>query len=178
MHYIAKIAAFLLIGVLGIAASATAQFLNLEIEITPEVSLNQVQKLDFGTFYRNAGVIKIELGDMNMGVLNVTGSRSQLLQVDLAAPSYLVHRNPAIKDRIPFQMNAAYANKGANDYREATVFKDNTALFKILDGNVSSKNSENDVWENAYIYLYGSLNVGNIEPGVYEGTVLLRIGYY
>lgn len=93
--------------------------------------------------------------------------------------------------RIPFTLEAAYANRGNNNIADAKLFtvSSNTTSerFPILArlGQApgppppppTANFNQAAVNETAYIYLYGSINVGNVVAGTYMGDIQVTVEY-
>lgn len=93
--------------------------------------------------------------------------------------------------RIPFTLEAAYANRGNNNIGDARFFTmaDNSASqrFPILarlsqapgppPPPPTANFDQSVVNESAYIYLYGSIDVGNVVAGSYSGTIQIVVEY-
>lgn len=94
-------------------------------------------------------------------------------------------------ERIPFTLEAAYANRGNNNIGDAKFFTmaDNSASerFPILarlsqapgppPPPPTANFNQAAVNETAYIYLYGSIDVGNVVAGTYMGTIQITVEY-
>ncbi|MEX0662238.1 MAG: hypothetical protein WD381_04900 [Balneolaceae bacterium] len=93
--------------------------------------------------------------------------------------------------RIPFTLEAAYANRGNNNIADAklmTVASNNASeRFPILarlsqapgppPPPPTANFNQAAVNETAYIYLYGSINVGNVMAGTYSGDIQITVEY-
>lgn len=93
--------------------------------------------------------------------------------------------------RIPFTLEAAYANRGNNNIADAkllTVASNNASeRFPILarlgqaPGPPPTPQTANfnqtAINETAFIYLYGSINVGNVVAGNYRGEIQITVEY-
>lgn len=93
---------------------------------------------------------------------------------------------------IPFTLKAAYANQGQNDITDTvfiSVASGNTGIgrFPVLARNHQPPGpppppptegfNQAEVEENAYLYFYGEIDVGNVHAGVYSGTVTIQVEY-
>ncbi|HBZ37993.1 MAG TPA: hypothetical protein DEO59_05785 [Balneola sp.] len=88
-------------------------------------------------------------------------------------------------------MQAAYANRGDNDTNEAynmTVLSNvASAQFQILQREsgppgppptpVYEGYNPSLFNETAYIYIFGSLNVGSVDAGSYSGQIMVTLNY-
>jgi len=161
------------------------------------VSLSELipaEDLDFGMVIQNEGLKTIDL--INAKVLMIEGVKYLDVIVDVTADNYLylsgdIACNGSNSNCIPFTLQAAYANRGNNNTNEAILMQiaSNvaTAQFPIeARGNRPPGPPPTPVYEGynpalynetAYIYLYGSLNVGNVDAGSYSGEITITVSY-
>ncbi len=93
---------------------------------------------------------------------------------------------------IPFTLRSAYANRAQNNISDAVfipVSGTNTgnARFPILARQQQPPGppppppteafNQSEVDETAYLYLYGEINVGNVNAGNYIGTITITVEY-
>ncbi len=151
-------------------------------------------ELDFGTLIQNDGVTAVTID--NAKVLTIEGVKYLDIIVDLTADQYLLlngnlscQTNPSC--RIPYTMQASYANRGVMSISQVSDFlvSGTTASeqFPIkYRGNAPPGPPPTPVYqgfnpalfnETAYIYIYGSVNVGNVDAGNYTGTVNITVNY-
>jgi hypothetical protein len=161
------------------------------------VSLTELipsEDLSFGTIIQNEGLKQIELIDAKVLVLE--GVKYLDVIVDITADNYLfldndVSCNGSSTNCISFTLEAAYANQGNNNTNEAVLMQVASnvasAQFPILArGNLPPGPPPTPVYkgynpalynETAYIYVYGSLTVGNVDAGTYTGNISITISY-
>lgn len=152
-----------------------AQFVHFSMRVEPELSAGVIQRLDFGTVVVNSGINTVEPGNPRMGVFEIRSLNNRELLVTLHAPEYLVHTDRDMEDRIPIHLQASYTNNGIRDFRQSRAFPGNTAWLQV--GNSRSRAGDNS-WETAYIYVYGSIEVGQVANGDYSGVLVLNVEYY
>jgi len=172
-------AAILLISVLGYG-----QTIQFSVHVASSLDASKDQDMDFATVVSGSGLQEINLGDAGMGVFAITGNEEMDVIVTLTPPANLTHTG-ASSDVIPFTLNFAYANKGVNDVNQAVTVIGSTARFQLkerVSGPAgapptppSSAYTPNQA--TAYIYIFGSMNVGVIDAGSYSGTVDLSVTY-
>ena len=116
--------------------------------------------------------------------------------VDITADNYLLlngdlgcETDPSC--RIPFTLEAAYANRGNNNVNESvniTVLSNvASAQFQILQRTngppgppptpVYEGYDPSIFNETAYLYIYGSINIGNVDAGSYNSSISVTINY-
>ncbi len=151
----------------------SAQFLNIQIDVDPEVETLVEQNLDFGLVVAGSGFQPIPPGSPAMGVFRIRALRTQRLLISLEADEALVHADPAINDRIPIELQASYTPMGVRD------FELSTPMTSILESVVLESPPDNPEasWTSLFIFIYGGLDVGNIAEGIYTGEVILTVIY-
>jgi hypothetical protein len=150
--------------------------------------------LEFGMVMQNEGLKNIVL--LNSKQFSLEGVKYLDVIVDITAPNFLLldgdigcQTDPTC--RLPFTLQAAYANRGNNDTNQATqmtvLSNIASAQFPILQrGNgppgppptpVFEGYNPNLYLETAYLYIYGSISVGNIDAGTYTSSITIEISY-
>ena len=169
---------------LGISGSTHAQVIQFSVHVASSLNASKDQDMDLGTAIAGSGLTQVNLGDSGMGIFSITGNEELDVIVTLTAPANLTHTG-ASSDVIPFSLEFAYANRGVNDVNHAVVGTGGSARFQMkqrVSGPAgappvppSAYHTTSD--ETAYIYIYGSMTVGSIDPGLYSGDVDLTITY-
>lgn len=150
--------------------------------------------LEFGMVIQNEGLKSVDIQDAK--VLMIEGVKYLDVIVDVTADNYLfldsdVACNGSNTNCIPFTLEAAYANRGQNNTNQAVLMQVASnvasAQFPILArGNQPPGPPPTPVYEGynpalfnetAYLYIYGSLNVGNVDAGSYSGTITVTVSY-
>jgi len=152
------------------------------------------EDLAFGMVIQNEGLKSIDLLDAK--ILMIEGVKYLDVIVDITADNYLyldndVSCNGTNSNCIPFTLQAAYANRGNNNTNQAVLMQVASnvasAQFPILArGNRPPGPPPTPVFEGynpalfnetAYLYLYGSINVGNVNAGTYSGQITVTVTY-
>ncbi|MGN8226833.1 hypothetical protein [Gracilimonas sp. BCB1] len=154
---------------------AEAQFINLQLKVEPELSATVEQNLDFGTLISNTGRTEIQLGDVNMGVFSIRAFHTQNVYINLQYPAVLTHNQTGINEEIPLTLNMSYNNTGTNSISSSTSIPASGRMVSIHDN--TNLINPNEIWKRLYIYVYGSIEVGNIPNGIYTGEVILSVDY-
>lgn len=167
-----RIKRLLIASLLGciVAVPSYAQFIDLHLNVDSKLTANTKQPLHFGTLSTNSGKESIDLGSINMGVFSITGLENQLLLVTLKKPDKLYNENSAIKATIPIRLFTRYGYS-AQDYHDSYVLPASTSKIKV------KPNPEPGPWNTIYIFIYGSINIGNIPNGVYSNDIVLNVEY-
>lgn len=150
--------------------------------------------LDFGMVVQNSGLNSIDI--LNSKVLMIEGVRYLDVIIDITADNYLylgtdIACNGSNTNCIPFTLQAAYANRGSNNPNQAVIMpvasNVASAQFPILArGNAPPGPPPTPVYQGfnpslynstAYLYIYGSLNVGNVNAGPYTGSITITVSY-
>ncbi len=179
------IRSLLVISSLILSVNAMAQTINFSVHVASSLSASKDADMTFPGVYPGDGLTSIGLGEGGMGVFAITGNEELDVEVILTVPDSLVHESfPNSKMGLTLQF--AYANQGANDINQAIMAVGHTARFQLkqrVSGPAgapptppSASHTPNVV--TAYIYLFGSINVGNIPSGVYTGNVDLSVQYW
>ncbi len=171
---------FTLLALTGILFPQSIQF---SIYVASELNATKQQDLDFQNVITNQGVTPVNLGDPGMGVFAITGNQELDVIVSLDAPANLTSGGSS--DVIPFTLDLAYANKGANDINDAILVPSNSVRFQLLEQSdrptgpppTPPHSGYIPTETTAYIYIFGSLNIGSITPGAYTGIVTLTVDY-
>lgn len=158
------------------------------------ISPLSVSDLEFGTLINSEGMVNIPLSSSK--VLTVEGVRYLDVIVTVTAEQYLLldddlacETNPSC--RLEFTLNAAYANRGVNSTSQATVMTGTQLVqngqFQIRKrGNAPPGPPPTPVYEGynpalfndtAYLYIYGSVDVGDIDSGAYSSDITVMISY-
>jgi hypothetical protein len=164
---------------------------------TYSVSLSELipsTDLEFPTLIQNEGLVSLTISDAK--VLSIEGIKYLDVIVDVTADEYLLlngnlscETDPSC--RIPFTLQAAYANRGLNDIGDAinmtTIGTTASAQFAVkYRGNAPPGPPPTPVYkgynpalfnETAYLYIYGSVNVGNIDAGNYTANINITVNY-
>lgn len=153
-----------------------AQFINLQITVEPELSTTIEQELDFGILRPNFGEKMISLGDLNMGVFNIRAYYTQSIFVQLIVPDFMTHTNPAVTTRIPIQLDISYNNSGINNHRNSEVIPGNKGYVQVYRNNENNE-VPTEVWKQLFLYIHGSIEVGEIDLGEYIADLTMIINY-
>ena len=160
---------------LGSTSNLAAQFINLRLTVEPELRATVVQPLDFGTQITNSGRTTIELGDANMGIFSVRAYHTQNIYIDLQYPDALENNEAGIAADIPLVLGMSFNNTGTENPQNSTPLPLNEGLVSITQN--TTPETEADVWKQMYIYVYGSIVIGNIPNGIYTGDIILNLDY-
>ncbi len=152
---------------------AEAQFVNIEFEIEPELSASVEQNLSFGEQIAGAGQIDINLGDLNVGIFSIRAINTQSLHVMLNYPESLINSSNFTGDGIFLNLKLAY-NIDENNARTSTTLPNSLGLINLNE----HQTNDSDIWKLVYIYVFGSIEIGNVSPGIYEGNIHLNIEYF
>lgn len=166
-----------LLALLLLPRPGEAQFLRISMEVESELRTQTVQTLQFGELYQNAGPVQVSMGEGNMGIYSISGNPTQWVRVTLDTPGLLRHADRSLGDSLEISIQAAYANQGANRVEDAQLFGNSEAQFQMMQsaGSLTPTQMMRDV--TAYIYLFGEISVGDVEPGLYDGQIVMQVEY-
>lgn len=147
-----------------------SQFLNLRLNVDPELTTHTEQNLNFGTIQTGTGQNAIDFGSTQMGIFSITALENQILLVRIDEPEKLIHRNPAIEDKIPVNLNSRYGYSARN-LQNSRPLVQNTQILHV------KKNPDPGPWNSIYLYLYGAITINDIAEGVYSSHIVLEVQY-
>ena len=165
--------------------SLSGQTINFSVHVASSLDATKDADMAFPQVMAGDGITSIGLGDGGMGIFAISGNEELDVEVTLVAPTDLVHLiYPAQK--MPLNLQLAYANYGVNDINQAKTAIGNTARFQMRERESgpagapptppSSTHTPQIV--TAYLYVFGTIDVGMISSGAYSGTVDLYVQYY
>lgn len=163
----------ILLGLITIPALLQAQYINVQLEVTPEVDTQVLQPLDFGQLVAGTGRHRIEAGSPEMGIFYVRALHTQRLLLNLTTTDRLQNNDPAIDASIPIELQASYSNFDVDNYLQSTPM--NNFLEDVVVGTAA--HNQGSAWSGLYIYIFGNVNVGNVPPGTYSGEIILTVIY-
>lgn len=150
-----------------------AQTVNYNMEVQPELSVQVLQNLNFGTVITNSGKQQIDLGDNRMGVFEIRALAAQSVLISLEKPKHLEAGPNGNTDQIPLSLQAAYSSR-ANNYDNIIPFSDDN-LRTVLESIDDLENSS--AWETGYVFIFGDITVGDVIPDSYSATLILNVVY-
>ena len=169
--YIIKWGGLLLIwGFLLAPNNVMAQFIDLTLDIDAEITARTEQPLDFGTLTTNSGRRSINLGSVNMGIFSITALENQVLLINSNMPAELLHDNPAISDVVPIDLQSRYGYSSEN-------FEASESLPSGMSSIKVETNPDPGPWNTIYLFIYGSVDIGNISDGIYANNIIVNVEY-
>lgn len=154
----------------AITSAGYAQFIDLQLNIDPEIVARTEQPLNFDTLATNSGRQMIELGSINMGIFSITALENQMLLVTLDKPAELKHEDASIDDSIPLELYSRYGYSIQN--------YDNSYPLPETTGNIKVEpNSAPGLWNSVYIFMYGEIEIGDVSGGTYSSEIVLIVEY-
>src|SRR5690554_2266610 len=94
----------------SVPVKSLAQFMNIHLDISPDMETMVEQQLDFGQIVTGSGLQRVVLGDSNVGIFKIHALQNQTLLLSFDADKELSHTNPAIKTTIGANLMASYSN--------------------------------------------------------------------
>lgn len=173
----------LLVGILFLLLPSSgihAQMLAFNIEAPPELEVTILSDgvLDYGNLLQNQGQVQIMLTDPGTEVISIEGHFNERVTVTITPPSAL---QLDASNTLPFTLGAAYANNEDNNKADATLFSGNTASFFIREGGGppprGGRQGGGPPTATAYLYIFGDINVGNVNAGTYTGVINIFVEY-
>lgn len=156
------------------AATSQAQFMNLNMEVEPEISVRVIQDLNFGSFISNTGMQRIEKHNPNIGIFEIRVFGNQNVAISLNMPDSLSNSDSSVREHVPLNLKASYSNTQNQSAASSILINDNRASFPIKDTNVASGARQ---WQQAYIYIFGEVLIGDVPQGEYSASLVLSVEY-
>lgn len=156
----------------GFTVDPYGQSLQFSMEVQPELGIEVLQDLNFGTVITNSGTYKVALGDPQMGIFKIKAINTQQALLTLDKPGYLADQENE-NQRIKVRLHAAYS-RIPNEYGSTQLFTDDNLWVSLSPDTPMAFST---TWENGYVYIYGDIEVEDIPQGVYSGTLVLNIEY-
>ncbi|WP_249066950.1 hypothetical protein [Halalkalibaculum roseum] len=153
--------------------SVSAQTVQFSMNVQPELGIEVLQDLNFGTVISNSGTVGISLGESRMGIFKLKALAAQSAVLSIQKPEFLKSEVSNSKENIPVTIEAAYA-KTPTEFKEVLHFRDNLLQITLGEDNPSNLSPS---WETGYVYIYGDVIVGPVAEGSYSGTLTLNVTY-
>ena len=150
-----------------------AQFLNIEIDVEPEVETLVDRAFNFGQIVVGSGFNEVPLGAPGMGIFQIRALRTQRILISLESDETLRHSDSNVNASIPIELSASFTNNGIEDFRTSTPFSNFTENI-VIEGPPQNPTA---TWSSIFVYVYGGINIGNIPTGTYTGEVVLTVIY-
>ncbi|GAB5408496.1 MAG: hypothetical protein BalsKO_08610 [Balneolaceae bacterium] len=168
-------------------------YYNYSVTVTPETG----GILDFGTILTDEGIVNIDITDPSVAVYSIEGVKYLDAFVTISSPGFLyLDGNSGCPDstcRIPFEVKAAYANRGVNNALQSVELTGSVnnifGRFPIrYRGAAPPGPPPTPVYEGylpnaainldtAYLYIYGQIDVASHIVGTYSSNVTIAIDY-
>lgn len=170
----AYITALTIFVTIAAAMPAHAQFMNLSMEVEPELSVEVVQDLNFGAFIANSGIQRINKNSPNIGIFEIRAFGNQNVVVSLNIPDSLTSSDPSVQEQVPLTLRASYSNIVNRSAANSVLIDGNRASFPISQTSPLAGVRQ---WQQAYIYIFGEVMIGDIPQGEYTGSLVLSVEY-
>lgn len=158
------------------------------------LTVTKMNDLDYGMVINNSGSHQINLTDPDKVILLITGVNYLDIIVDIQAdPELLLNGNGAFagdpQKSIPLTLEAAYANQGQDNTSQAQFFNmaanQGSERFPVRSREYAAPGPPptpphegfTPPQETAYVYLYGSINVGSVDAGSYSAQINVTVTY-
>lgn len=194
--YISKLLTVLFIAGWACCTTVKAQEIDFSVysDYGLNVFINSNQTMVFGEngqVISGEGTIEIPISSGDKTIIAIEGVKFLDVVVEIFGPRYLYKNgNTSSSQRIPFNLKAAYANMGQDNYSQARIIpvaSDNsaTARFRIRGRGegppgpppVPPHGDYKPPKDQAYLYLYGSIDVGEVDAGDYYSTIDITVRY-
>ena len=153
--------------------SSLSQTVQFSMDVRPELGIEVLQDLNFGTVIANSGKQRVSLGDAQMGIFKIKALAAQNALLTLTKPESLLATQQGSEDNIPVNIQAVYSSRPTG-FNDVVNFSDNTLWISLGNGTTDALSP---TWETGYVLVYGDIEVGEVTEGSYSGTLLLNVTY-
>ncbi len=121
------------------------------------------------------GLIKTAYDHENSGQLTIYSTENVHLIVNLTSPDYLIRDEENI---LPLDLRIAYVYSGINGPIAVNPVAETTTTIRMSPGNLLiNEMTDPPLKFETFLFFYGSVDVGEVDPGVYEGKVQVQVEY-
>lgn len=167
--------ALLLILFIGHSNTLRGQFMRMEILIEEQFAVFVENPMSFGTIQPNMGWVPLQIHDSGAGQIGITAQENIAMHFIIDAPSELVLDE---SNTLPFRLENAYLQDGSKNRQQATPFSDNSATFQLSgSGLLVDKMEPGQFRLRADVYFFGQVYTGDISPGIYFGSIGVKVEY-
>jgi hypothetical protein len=164
-----------------VSVSAKAQFIQFSITIEPEVSAGVVQELNFGQLVLNSQ-LSIAPGTPNSGWFQLVVLNTAQISVEFDLPSHMkLSSEPDCSEswcRFPVDFEFAYFVSETPFDGRIRGLQTLNPVFNMIDVAPEwSASGFADEFRYVLINVAGSVDVGEVTPGVYTGELALVVSY-
>ncbi|WP_138430343.1 hypothetical protein [Fodinibius saliphilus] len=161
---------FSLLLILLFPCYSNGQFVDLTLNIDTKISAQTEQFLNFGTITTNSGQQTIDFGSPDMGIFSITALENQTLLLQINTPNQLRHNDPSVTDLVPISLFSRYGYSKQN-FQESFPLQNEVVSIKV------EANADPSPWNTLYLFIYGSVNIGDIVDGMYSNNISLNVEY-
>ena len=157
------------------AIQGKSQQMHFHLVVENEFAVTNLRNPDFGVIPPGSGWVLLPVESEQAGFFTISTTENVQLIASITVPERLV-MNPS--NSIPFRLEAAYVCDGITNPTMAKPFENKRASFTPSTRGVLI--DENYTWLRELktnVFLYGAVYVGDVEPGVYYGEVVVSLEY-
>jgi len=150
--------------------------MHLEIRVDSEFGLGDLIRPELAVQAAPGdGLVETAYDDENAGQLTLHTTENVDLLVTLTAPEHLILDD---ENRLPLELQMAYAHPIIAGPPDINPVTDPTTAIRMSPGNLLINEMLSPPLKfETYLFLYGSVDVVDVAPGTYAGTVRLRVEY-
>lgn len=149
--------------------SSFTQSPSVSIGIAQGLSAYTNTNLNFGTVVSGAGTYSVAVTSASAGEVTIQGQWNTTVYVTLTPPASLTNG----VNTIPYTPRAAFDNSADNP-AVSTEWIPPTGRqtgFRLRANHAGQSGQ-------AFVYIFGSINVGSVPPGTYSGTYVVAVSYF
>lgn len=169
----------ILFAVCVIPVSGYGQFIQLFMEVEPEVEVRQVSTLRFGEIGA-VDSVAVNFGDLRMGIMNIIGIRDQQVSVTVLSPEYLVlvgEDDCQTNDcRIETRLNLNFSYI-LNTIQELGMTVERLGNEQRYITSLSPPGGTSQEIVTLYMFVHGIAITRGARSGNYEGDLIISVDY-
>lgn len=160
---------------IGQNRTLSGQAMRMEIQIEEVFSVILENRMSFGTIQPNHQWISLQVHDSGAGQIGITAQENVALHIAIDAPAELVLDE---SNTMPFRLENAYQQDGHTNLQHAIPFRDNNITFQPSGSNLLFDEMDHGQFRlRVDVYFFGQVYAGDVSPGIYSGTIGVRVEY-
>lgn len=149
--------------------------MHFRLVVENEFAVTNFRHPGFGNIPVDSGWAYLPVESEQVGFFTISATENVQMMAAITYPEMLVMN---LSNSIPLRFEAAYVQDGLTSPNLAIPFTDNCASFRLSSrGMLIDENYEWLKELKTNVFLYGSVSVGDVEPGIYYGNVMISLEY-
>lgn len=169
----------ILFAVLAVPMCGYGQFIQLFMEIEPEVEVRQISALQFGEL-GSVDSVAVNFGDLRMGIMNIIGIRDQQVSVTVLQPEFLTlvgEEDCQTYDcRIETRLNLNFSYI-LNTVQNLGMIEERLGNEQRYITSLSPPGGTTQEIVTLYMFVHGIAITRGARAGNYEGDLIITVDY-